>query len=97
MNHIAFIDKPSYTTALLIKDTSFSRNEIKNNYPLDWEETICFSLTYENGKAPAKLIKESLKTVLRACKSLGVSTLLVCDTAYFKTLTKASKAEQILR
>ena len=93
MNHITFIDKSNYTTALLIKDTSFNSKDIKNNYPLDWSDTICFSLAYENGKAPAKLIKESLKNILKACTHLGVTTLFVCDTNYFKTLTKQPKAE----
>ena len=95
MNHIAFTEKDQYTTALLIKDTSFNRKEIQDTYQLDWQDTICLSLAYENGKAPAKLIKEALGSVLRACKSLGVTTLLVCDTAYFKSLTGASKAEPL--
>jgi DNA polymerase-1 len=95
MNHISFVDKSTYTTALLIKDTSFNSKEIQANYPLDWQDTICFSLAYENGKAPAKLIKEALKSVLKACKHLGVTTLLVADTNYFKTLVKATKAEPL--
>jgi DNA polymerase-1 len=95
MNHISFVNKDSYTTALLIKDTSFNSKEIQANYPLDWQDTICFSLTYENGKAPVKLIKEALGSVLKACKHLGVTTLFVADTNYFKTLVKVTKAEPL--
>ena len=95
MQHITFVDKDQYTTALLIKDSSFNRKEIQSNYDLDWTDTICFSLAYENGKAPAKLIKEALKSLLKACKHLGVTTLLVADTNYFKTLVKTTKAEPL--
>jgi DNA polymerase-1 len=95
MNHISFVDKNSYTTALLIKDTSCNAKEIQANYPLDWQDTICLSLAYENGKAPAKLIKEALRSVLKACKHLGVTTLFVADTNYFKTLVKVTKAEPL--
>ncbi len=93
MNHITYVDKSTYTTALLIKDTSFNSKEIKSNYSIDWNDSICLSLAYENGKAPSKLIKSTLKTVLKACEHLGVTHLLVCDTNYFKVLTKQSKAE----
>lgn len=95
MNHITFVDRSTYTTALLIKDSSFNSKEIQANYPLDWQDTICFSLAYENGKAPVKLIKEALGSVLKACNHLGVTTLLVADTAYFKVLVKATKAEPL--
>ncbi len=95
MQHITFVDKDQYTTALLIKDSSFNRKEIQSNYDLDWTDTICFSLAYENGKAPAKLIKEALKSLLKVCKHLGVTTLLVADTNYFKTLVKTTKAEPL--
>ena len=88
MQHITFVDKNQYTTALLIKDSSFNRKEIQSNYPIDWQDSICLSLAYENGKAPAKLIKEALGSVLKACKHLGVTTLLVADTNYFKALVK---------
>lgn len=95
MQHITFVDKNQYTTALLIKDSSFNRKEIQSNYPIDWQDSICLSLAYENGKAPAKLIKEALGSVLKACKHLGVTTLLVADTNYFKALVKTTKAEPL--
>jgi DNA polymerase-1 len=95
MNHIAYVEKNTYKVALLIKESSFNPKEIKENYPIDWDNSICFSLAYENNKAPVKLIKTALGSILKACKSLGVTTLLVADVAYFKVLVKASKAESL--
>jgi DNA polymerase-1 len=94
MNHLSFKDKDTYSIALLIKESAFKKNEIQEHYPIDLDDTICLSLQYDsNGKAPVSLIKEVLSNVLKVCKHLQVKTLFVCDTAYFKTLTKLGKAE----
>jgi DNA polymerase-1 len=93
MRYISFVDKDTYSTALLIKDSSFSSKEIQENYLIDWQDTICFSLAYENNKAPVKLIKESLGSIIKACNHLKVTHILVCDANYFKVLTKKTKAE----
>jgi len=90
-----------YEIAILVKDKAFASQNISNNYitPLIKrgivpDSMLALSLKFnEHGKAPAKLIKEHLQTVLKACVHLKVRTLVVTDTAYFKTLTKSRKAE----
>lgn len=90
MRHLAFSEGP-YKTALLIKDSLLNPN-IQNYYAIDWDSTICFSLDYED-KTNAKSIKEDLANILKACTYLQVKTLFVCDSAYFKVLTKKTKVE----
>lgn len=89
MRHLTFNESSSYKTALLIKDSSLTSN-IRNYYDIDWNSTICLSLDYED-KTNATSIKEDLANILRACSHLQVETLLVCDPAYFKVLTKKTK------
>ncbi len=48
----------------------------------------------EAGKAPVKLIKSYLQTLLKAIKTLGVDTIYCADAAYFKVLTKQKQAEK---
>jgi len=103
MKHILFHTNPNnlYKTAVLIKDRAFSKDNINKHYisPLikqgiTPDSILALSLKYnDQNKAPVKLIKEHLDTVLRACGQLNIDTLLVADTAYFKTLTKLRKAE----
>lgn len=103
MKHILFHENPNnlYKIAVLIKESAFSSILIKEKYidPLinkgiTPDSILALSLKYnDQNKAPAKLIKEHLETVLKACVTLGVDTLLVADSAYFKTLTKQRKAE----
>ena len=101
MRHIIFKQANSYSIAVLIKGTAFNAQELRINYvqPLvdrgiAEEEVIAFTLKYdENGKAPAKHIKEYLTNLLPALDSIGVKHLLVADGNYFKTLTGQSKAE----
>lgn len=58
------------------------------------EDLIAFSLAYnESGKAPVKLIKDYLNTLLQALDSLGVKTLYCADANYFKVLAGQRKAE----
>jgi DNA polymerase-1 len=103
MRHILFKENinNNYNTAILIKETSFRKNKIEQHYytPLinkghAPDNIIALSLKYnEQGKAPVKLIKESLETILKTCRQLNTTTLIVADSAYFKTLTKQRKAE----
>ena len=95
MRHLTFVDKNTYTTALLIKESAFTPKELQDHYSIDWTDTICFSLDYQDNKAPVKFIKEKLITLVKMCKHLGVTHLLVCDTNYFKAMAKVTKAENL--
>ena len=103
MQHFISTEKPqsSYKVALLIKQAAFQNDAIQNYYtdPLEAggippSDIISYSLTYtEKNKAPVKLIKESLETVLKACKSQNIKTLFVADSPYFKVLAGEKKAD----
>ena len=94
MIHLTLVESSTYQTAILIKESALKLKELQEYYPIDWNTTIGLSLTYDSSnKAPVSLIKESLPNILKACKHFQVKTLFVCDTAYFKTLTKLTKAE----
>lgn len=101
MRHIIFDEAANYQVAVLTKLSSFNRLDLQRHYiqPLNQqgiasEQVIGFSLAYnDKGKAPAGFIKDYLAKLLPALNSIGVNTLYVCDGAYFKVLTKMSKAE----
>jgi DNA polymerase-1 len=101
MRHLIFDEADSYQVAVLTKLSSFNRLDLQRHYiqPLNQqgiasEQVIGFSLAYnDKGKAPAGFIKDYLAKLLPALQSVGVNTLYVCDGAYFKVLTKMSKAE----
>lgn len=100
MRHIIFKEALMYSIAVLVKSTSFNKQELRINYidPLVKrgvveQEMIAFTLKYEDNKASSKLMKEYLANLLPALESLGVRHLYVADANYFKTLTGQSKAE----
>lgn len=101
MRYITYADSERYPIAILVKATSFKRQEILTNYVdfltsagIPIHDIISYSLKYnESNKAPASLIKEYLMELLPALDSIGVSHLFVTDAAYFKTLTRQTKAE----
>lgn len=102
MKHIIFDAYPRYKTALLIKTASFDKTNMLTQYvkPLnallghDAHEFIGFNLKYnEHGKCPVKFIKAYLDKLLKSLDSLGVTTLYVADSNYFKTLVNERKAE----
>jgi len=101
MRHILFGGTDKFKIAVLVKSSAFKQQEIQANYVapmvckgIPAEDIIAFTADYNNvGKAPAKFIKEYLGNLLPALKSLGVEYLFVTDSAYFKTLTKQSKAD----
>lgn len=101
MRHIIFQEAETYPVAVLVKSSAFRHTEIATHYiePLK-EKGVChdgliaFDLKYnEAGKAPAKLIKEYLDSLLKGLDSLGTKFLLVTDSNYFKTLTGKTKAD----
>jgi DNA polymerase-1 len=101
MRHHTFEQSDTYPIALLMKPAAFVKGELISNYvaPLNnlgvsSYNIVAFTLAYdENGKAPAKLIKEYLGQLLEALQSIGTKYLYVTDGAYFKTLAGQSKAE----
>jgi DNA polymerase-1 len=101
MRHILWADQPTYSTAVLVKATSFDKREIETNYidPLGKlgvvrDDVIAFTLEYGGSKKPtAKYMKEYLSNLLLALKSLDTKRLYVTDSSYFKTLTSQAKAE----
>ena len=101
MKHHVFAESDNYPIAVLIKHTSFNKQEIASSYlePLAQRGVastgvIAFTLGYnEAGKAPAAYIKEYLGKLLPALESLGTKYLYVADSAYFKVLTGQAKAE----
>lgn len=103
MNHILFQSNPNniYHTAILIKASALKKKEMQDNYVnplialgLAENDIIGFDLKYnDQGKCPVKFIKEYLESLLKALDSIGTTTLLCADSAYFKTLTKSRKAD----
>lgn len=101
MRHIIFEDSSSFTTAILVKRSSFNQMELTDNYvtPLvdmgvQAKDVIAFTLSYNDiGKAPAGHIKDYLKKLLPALDSIGVKYLYVTDSSYFKVLAGQAKAE----
>ena len=101
MKHHRWAESDNYPVAVLIKRTSFNKQEIASSYlePLAQRGVassgvIAFTLEYnEAGKAPAAFIKEYLGKLLPALESLGTKYLYVADSAYFKVLTGQAKAE----
>jgi DNA polymerase-1 len=99
MHHVIFKEKPSYDVALLIRKQALYKEQLEEHYvePLrekGVDSVIGFSLEYyDKNKPTSKEQKEYLATLLPELDKLGVTTLLVADSAYFKTLTKIQKVE----
>lgn len=101
MRHVIFQQATDYPVAFLIKQSALNQKLLQEHYvtPLvnqgiQANQVIGFSLAYnDSGKCPAALQKQYLSKLLPALDSLKVTTLVVADSAYFKTLTKQRKAE----
>jgi DNA polymerase I len=103
MRHITFEESEQYPIALLIKDSSFNVREIERNYVnylidtgIEKKDIVSISLAYDKNKAPVKFIKDYLDTLLPALETIGSKYLYCADAAYFKVLTKSTKAEPYL-
>lgn len=84
------------SVAILVKETAFDSEKIKktyiDNYNANPEAFIAYSLWYDqNNKCPANTAKDYLKDVLHSIKQLGIKTILITDSKYFKFLTKKVK------
>lgn len=101
MRHIAMSQRSDYPVALLIKDKALKQHEINDHYlkgltsrEVDASQVLAVSLRYDDPKkVKASTQKAYLDELLPELRSLGTHTILVCDPNYFKTLTKARKAD----
>ena len=101
MRHIIFEQANSYSTAVLVKGSSFTQSGVKTNYidPLvqhgiAQNDVIAFNLKYdENNKAPVAFIKEYLHKLLPALDTVGVKQIFVTDANYFKVMTSKTKVD----
>ena len=96
MRHIIFEQNTNYQTALLIKASSFNKQQLIKNYVslMDPKTVIGFTLKYDDkGKVSSTFMKEYLKTLMPALNSLSVKYLYVADSNYFKVLAGVTKAE----
>jgi DNA polymerase-1 len=98
MRHATYGNDPSSASiAILVKETSFNSDEIKEHYidalGANPGAFIAYSLWYDdNGKCPAALAKDYLQTLLLSLKQLDISTIIVTDAAYFKYITESKQS-----
>ena len=102
MRYLLFdVEASTYSTAVLVKHTSFNKTALQQHYitPLQQmgipaSQTIGFTLKYnDSGKCPAGFAKDYLQQLMPTLQALQVQVLYVCDSAYFKILTKQTKAD----
>lgn len=100
MKHILFGSNVSTVkVAILIKSTALNKIKLDRYYiephtNLKAENFIAFDLAYDNPKkCSAKAAKAYIQELLPEIDNLGITTLMVCDTIYFKQLTKHKKTE----
>jgi DNA polymerase-1 len=99
MHHILFgSDTSDLQVAILIKTTALNKVKLERHYLsesiLPAKSFIAFDLFYnDKNKCPAKEAKLHLKELLREVDELAITTILVCDAAYFKYVTKEKKAD----
>jgi len=94
-------DEKVYPVALIIKESAFQIDNIKEHYidPLvaggiAQDTLIALSLKYSaTNKAPVKLIREHLSKLLPDLRVIKTKTIIVADSGYFKTLTGLKKSE----
>jgi len=90
-----------YRIAILIKDDNFSKKLLEHHYiqplkvlGLDSNNIISVNLKYNSmNKAPMSIVKPYIQGLLKGVKRMGVDTLMVCDSTYFKALTGVRKTE----
>ena len=101
MQHIIFKEADSYKAAILIKPSQLLETDLRRYYltkliakGVSQDQIIALSVrTNPTGKVTATIAKEYLNKALKAIHNLGITTLFVCDSTYFKVLTKKAKTE----
>jgi len=95
MNHVLFSNTCDYANVILIKDTSFNQNSLRQAYVnylcqngVNIDSIFAVSLPFNsNGKIKAAEAKANLITILTALKTVGTKTIYCADATYFKQLT----------
>lgn len=99
MQHIIFdtsAQKP-FKVAILIKGSALSQNMLLANYVepiiartgLKHSDFIALSLDYDaKNKASSGMVKNCVANITKVLPTLGVSTLLIADSTYYKAFTK---------
>lgn len=98
MRSFVFGDSNKAKVAILIKDSYFVKKEIEYYYikPLEID-AIALSLYYDsNNKCTIATAREYMSKLLPYMTKLGIDTIYVADSLYFKALTKEKKAEKYL-
>jgi DNA polymerase-1 len=98
---VIFKKADSYPIALLIKEAALNQPNLEEHYINDLvskgvpeDAILALSLKYNsNNKISATDARTYLKEALRALSALGVKVLYVCDSPYFKFLTKAKQID----
>lgn len=97
MRHIIFEQNQRYPIAILIKPQQLKKKDLQEAYidptGIKPKQFIAFDLEYNGKKAPVSMQKDYLKVLLPELCNLRTEYVLCCDSAYFKTLTKQTKAE----
>lgn len=103
MKHILFgSDANDLKVAILIKGTAMNKGKMKTYYidpctQLVEDNFVALDLLYDTkGKASAKVAKPYVKELLKVIDELGINTVLVCDSQYFKFMTGARKVDKYL-
>lgn len=99
-HHLFDAQQPNYQVAILIKPTNFNKGELQQHYVdvlvkqgIPASKIIAFDLDYQGKKVNATTIKNYLTQLMPALQSLGITHIYCADAAYFKALTKQTKAE----
>lgn len=101
MHHVIFEQADSYDIAILIKTVALKKDKMEQHYvkPLvkrgiDATRMIGFSLEYDaNNKCKVATGRAYLSVLMKALDNVGVKTIYVCDSIYFKLLTGEKKVE----
>jgi DNA polymerase-1 len=97
MRHATYgTDPSSASIAILVKETSFNSQEIKEHYidrlGINPAAVVAYSLWYDdNGKCQAALAKDYLQTLLHSLQQLQIKTILVTDATYYKYITESKQ------
>jgi hypothetical protein len=99
MKHILYESTEcNASVAILIKETALHSQHILNSYikptGLNPRAIAAFSLWFNEAKnCPAKIAHEYLDELLSELENLGITTILMADSKYFKFLTKVKTVE----
>lgn len=101
MTPISFGSGSQFDIAILIKKSSFRREDIEYYYVndlkdkgIDPSKIMALDLDYgANNKITATNAKAYLASIAGMLKTMGIKYILCADSTYYKTLTKQKKAE----